>query len=82
MSAGNGTVLEIVRDIFTEVIGVDRAMVVPQARPEDISGWDSLTHATVCTALEERLHISFEVEDLMEMDSIGAMLNVVARLSA
>lgn len=43
----------------------------------DIPGWDSLAHADLLLTLESRLNISFELSDLMMMDTVGALCSII-----
>ena len=43
---------------------------------DDIEGWDSLANAEIILALEDALGVELEVEDLLELDNVGLMVEV------
>lgn len=46
--------------------------------PEDVKKWDSLGHMTLVAALEERFGLQFEVDEIMEMATVAAILSILA----
>jgi acyl carrier protein len=49
---------------------------------DDIPGWDSIGHMNLVTELESRFGISFDMDEIVGLDSVGAVRAVVARKSA
>lgn len=43
----------------------------------DIPGWDSLAHAELLLTLESRFNISFELSDLMMMNTVGDLCSII-----
>jgi acyl carrier protein len=70
--------LEKVRHAFHASFGTDPETVVPGAGPDDIPGWDSLGHAVLTTSLEEALGASFDIDELMAMEDVSAILRIAA----
>jgi acyl carrier protein len=73
--------LERVSKVFSEVFEWD-AQLSRQTAPEDVTGWDSLGHLKLVSGLEEEFGVRLEVDDIMEMTSVGRILDIVGRLSA
>ncbi|MBV6633828.1 MAG: acyl carrier protein [Alphaproteobacteria bacterium] len=71
--------ISALRDVFQKTLGVDPELVTEAAGPDDIPGWDSLGHMTLMTALEQHFGISLSIDDIMEMDTIAAILTVLKR---
>ena len=46
---------------------------------DDISTWDSLTHMDLITSLEETFSISFEIQDIIIMDTVKSIIEVLKR---
>jgi len=46
---------------------------------DDIPGWDSVGHMNLVTELEARFRISFDMDEIVALDSVGAVRAVVAR---
>ena len=49
------------------------------AGPDQIEEWDSLGHVTMASELEREFGISFEIDDLMEMETIATILTIIER---
>ena len=43
----------------------------------DIPGWDSLAHSELLLTLEARFKISFELSDLMMMNTVGDLCSII-----
>jgi acyl carrier protein len=70
--------LEKVRQAFHAAFGTDPATVVPGAGPDDIPGWDSLGHAVLTSHLEDALGTAFDIDELMAMENVSAILGIAA----
>lgn len=44
---------------------------------EDIDGWDSLAHARLILALEERFGIEFPAARLFDLDNVGELVELI-----
>ena len=64
--------LDIYTDIFTSVFDVDRNELNGNFNFTDIEKWDSLTHITLISELEEAFGVMFETEDILHF---GGYLN-------
>lgn len=47
--------------------------ITPGSLPE----WDSMGHMLLITELEKQLQVKFEYDDILAMDSVGAIIKVV-----
>ncbi len=57
----------------------------PIAEPmsfDDIPGWDSVGHMNLVTELESRFGISLDMDEVVGLDSVGAVRALVARKRA
>ena len=43
----------------------------------DIPGWDSLAHVELLLTLESRFNISFELSELMMMNTVGDLCSII-----
>ena len=41
--------------------------------------WDSLSHMTLVASLETKLGISFEIDEISEMDSVGKIVEIIKK---
>jgi acyl carrier protein len=46
---------------------------------DDIPGWDSVGHMNLVSKLESRLGVALEMEEIVALDSVGAVRKLVAR---
>lgn len=46
---------------------------------DDIPGWDSVGHMNLISELESKLGVSLEMEEIVALDSVGAVRQLVAR---
>ena len=53
-------------------------LVTEDAAPEQIPGWDSLGHAELVGALEAEFGLSFDVDEIMDMENVAAIVRIVS----
>lgn len=71
--------LDKVRETFGEVFGVDPGSVSLETQSNDIPGWDSVGHLSLCGALEEAFEVVF---DTIELADVGDVRTIVAVIEA
>ena len=71
-------ILEIVRDVTVEVLGVEPDAVVESAALKDDLGADSLDLVELVMALEERLEVTIPEDELEGIKTIGQATDAVA----
>ena len=77
------TTLTGVQQAFSAAFGVALESVTTDSGPDDVDGWDSLGHAALVSALEEAFAVQFDIDDVMEMENVVAVVRIVdARLKA
>jgi acyl carrier protein len=77
MAAGN--VKESVKKVFMKVFSVDEKDFGFEKGHEDFDSWDSLSHMSLVSAIEEEFNISLDVDEISDMDSIGKIVETVDR---
>ena len=70
-------VLTRVQEAFKAAFDIDPQTVTMDTQASDISSWDSVGHLSLASSLEEVFGISFDVDDLMEMESVRAIVRIV-----
>jgi acyl carrier protein len=71
---------EIVKVIsgFVSDILDDKSLVVSEdTAPEDVDGWDSVTHVNLVTALEEKYDVKFSLREMMSWETIGDLADTL-----
>ena len=75
-------VLPKVREAFKAVFDIEPQSLTLETSAGDIPGWDSLGHLSLTTQLEQTFGISFDVDELMEMENVREIVRFVsAKLS-
>ena len=70
-------VLTKVREAFKAAFDIDPQSVTIETTADDVSGWDSVGHLSLCGSLEEVFGISLDVDDLMEMENVRAIVRII-----
>ena len=69
-------ILNKLNNIFNQVF--DREITLLESTSaKDINGWDSLTHITIISMVEEEFEISFTMKQVLEMQNIGDMISSI-----
>jgi acyl carrier protein len=76
------TVVDKVKAAFVSAFSVDPEKFNVEMMPEDVQGWDSLGHLTLVTALQEQFGLEFEVNEVMDMDSVKKIVTICESKSA
>jgi len=75
-------VLTKVQQAFKAVFDIDPQMLSLETSASDVPGWNSLGHLSLTTNLEQAFGFTFDVDELMEMESVREIVRVVsAKLS-
>jgi acyl carrier protein len=70
-------VLARVRKAFEWAFHIDPQTVTIDTTPDDIPAWNSLGHVELASSLERAFGLTFDVDDLMEMENVRAILGIV-----
>lgn len=63
-----------VRAVMAAVFSVPVDAIAEDASPETIASWESVTHMNLVLALEEEFGVQFTDEQLVQMQSLPAIL--------
>lgn len=55
--------------IFMEIFGVEEAELNDSFTFQDVDAWDSMTHMTLISELEENFDVMYETEDIIHYGS-------------
>jgi acyl carrier protein len=72
-------VLSKVQEAFKQSFDVDPKSVTENTSTADISAWDSVGHLSLVGNLESLFGISFEVDELMEMENVKQIIRIVEK---
>jgi len=70
-------ILPKIQQAFRESFGTEAQAVTLDTAPGSVPEWDSMGHLTLATHLEQAFGISFDVDELMEMENVRAIVRIV-----
>ena len=70
-------VLEKVIEIVATTCDVDKSEVNENSTVGDFPAWDSVGHLSILSSVEEAFDISFEPEEMMEMEDVKDIAEAV-----
>jgi len=70
-------VLTKTRQAFVASFEIDPRLVTMETTASDIPGWDSVGHLSLASNLEQEFEISLDVDELIEMEDVRAIVRIV-----
>ncbi|MBR5074881.1 MAG: acyl carrier protein [Bacteroidales bacterium] len=70
-------ILEKVIEIVASVCEVDKAEVTEDSTVGDFPAWDSMGHLSILSQVEENFGISFEPEEMMELEDVSDIVKAI-----
>ena len=70
-------ILRKVNEIFWDVFDDDTIEVVEETTAADVEDWDSLTHITLISEVENTFGFTFAMKDVLGMKNVGEMLDII-----
>lgn len=68
---------------FKAAFSIDPASVGIETTPKDIPAWDSMGHVALVSSLEGLLGVSFDIDEVMEMEDVRQIARIAgAKLAA
>ena len=65
---------EVFSDVFDEEI-----TITPETTAADIEEWDSLTHITLISEVEDTFDMKFSMKDVLGMKNVGEMADIILK---
>lgn len=69
--------MEKVIEIVASVCEVDKAEVTEDSTVGDFPAWDSMGHLSILSQVEENFGISFEPEEMMELEDVSDIVKAI-----
>ena len=70
-------VLARVQKAFSSAFDVNPDSVSINTVPADIKAWDSMGHVSLASSLEQEFNLTFDVDELMEMENVREIVRIV-----
>lgn len=77
MAESRAALLKKIEDTFREVFEQDGLQVNETISKENLEAWDSLGHIRLVSALEDGLGVTFTLDEIESMSSVGRILAVL-----
>jgi acyl carrier protein len=69
--------LSKVQGAFEAAFDVEPQSITIDSKPSDIPGWDSMGHVALVCSLEQAFGLSFDVDEVMEMEDVRQIVRIV-----
>jgi len=66
-----------VQTAFESAFDIDPRTITLETSPDSVPAWDSMGHVTLASSLENTFGLTFDVDDLMEMENVREICRVV-----
>lgn len=66
-----------VQAAFNSAFDIDPQSVTIDTTPSDLPAWDSMGHVTLASSLERIFGLTFDVDELMEMENVREICRIV-----
>ena len=70
-------VYERLNNVFREMFDDENIKLSDSTTAKDIAGWDSLTHITLISEIEDEFDIQFEMKDISGLKNVGEMVGLI-----
>ena len=74
----NQEIFEKLGEIFSDVFD-EEITVTAETTSADVEDWDSLTHITLISEVEEAFGFKFAMKDVLGMKNVGEMAQIIAK---
>ena len=68
-------------ETFSRVLGLQAERITDDLRYASIPEWDSIAHMSVVAALEDAYGIMIDMDDVIDMSSVGKAREIIAKYS-
>lgn len=72
-------IYDVINEVFQDVFDDEDISVGDDTKASDIKDWDSLTHITLISAIEDEFDFKFEMKDVLGLANVGMMVDVIER---
>lgn len=76
------SITERLLPLFREVLNDPHVTISPDSNADSISGYDSLAHIDIISAVEQEFGIAFDFEEIVDLGNVGDMIALIARKTA
>ena len=70
-------ILTKVREAFKAAFDIDPQFVTIESNASDIPAWDSVSHLSLASELEQAFDVSLDVDELIEMENVREIVRII-----
>ena len=70
-------ILQKVEKVFRDVFFDDSITIKYDTTSKDIEGWESLTHISLISSIEDEFNIKFNTKEVINMQNVGDMIDCI-----
>lgn len=70
-------IFEKLTEVFRDVFDDESIELSETTTAADIEDWDSLTHITLLSAIEDEMDIRFDMKAVQGLKNVGAMVDLI-----
>jgi acyl carrier protein len=71
--------MEKIKEIFHNVLGIDKKLVNDNLSYQEYEKWDSLKHLQLVSAMEKRFNIELDTDDIIAMENVGKIREILKK---
>lgn len=75
--ANMADILTRLASCFQTAFKTDPSTISVDTMPDEVEGWDSLGHTELVSAIEKEFGLSFDIDEIMEMEDVESIVRVL-----
>ncbi len=68
---------EAVKAIIIDTVKHDDFVMSEELTATDVSGWDSLSHMSIITGIEQKFSVKFKLKELNKLKNMSSLLDLI-----
>ena len=72
-------IFERVTNVFRDVFDDEELVITDETTAADIEDWDSLTHITLISAIEDEFGYKFGMKEVLQLKNVGEMITLLEK---
>lgn len=70
-------ILKKINEILKSVLDDNNIIITYETKASDINGWDSLTHISIISSIEDEFKITFSASQVMNFKNVGDIVDAI-----
>ena len=70
-------IIDKLKQILIEVLNHEKFEMKNELTASDVDGWDSLSHMTIITIIEERFGIKFKLREINKLKNMQSLIELI-----